>query len=199
MYDAPSVQMDGKAPTSTNNHGVDSKTSLSRLSAEHSRMLSEASGISDAVIAARGYRTASKKTQLQGLGFPASQRIVPALVLPVFNVHGELSTYQIRPDVPRFMNGRLVKYETPRGTQMTLDVSPTIREHIRDPTIPLFVTEGLKKADALASHDRCAIALLGVWNWRGANDKRGTTVLADFESVALNGRQTYIVFDSDGP
>jgi hypothetical protein len=61
----------------------------------------------------------------------------------------------------------------------------------------LFITEGARKADAAAARGLCCIALLGVWNWRGTNAKGGTTVLADWERVALNGRTVYIVFDSD--
>ena len=36
-----------------------------------------------------------------------------------------------------------------------------------------------------------------MWNWRGRNPLGGLTVLADWERVALNGRQVIIGFDSD--
>lgn len=41
------------------------------------------------------------------------------------------------------------------------------------------------------------VALLGVWNWRGTNEFGGKTALPEWESIALNDRQVYIVFDSD--
>jgi hypothetical protein len=66
-----------------------------------------------------------------------------------------------------------------------------------DPDIPLFVTEGVKKADSLASKDACAIALLGVWNFKGKNDLGGVSFLADFDHIDLNKREVNIVFDSD--
>ena len=66
-----------------------------------------------------------------------------------------------------------------------------------DPQIPLWVTEGQKKADALASRGPCAIALLGVWNFKGKNSFGGTSLLADFDYIALNGRDVHIVFDND--
>ena len=56
---------------------------------------------------------------------------------------------------------------------------------------------GVKKGDALVSRGLCAVAVIGVWNWRGTNDKGGKTVLPDWEHIALNTRQIYIVFDSD--
>ncbi|MCL4532556.1 MAG: DUF3854 domain-containing protein, partial [Actinobacteria bacterium] len=55
----------------------------------------------------------------------------------------------------------------------------------------------MRKADAGASHALCCIALLGVWSFRGKNEKGGITLLADWDSIALNGREVRIVFDSD--
>ena len=36
-----------------------------------------------------------------------------------------------------------------------------------------------------------------MWNWRGTNEKGGKTVLPDWESIALNDRRVFLVFDSD--
>ena len=99
--------------------------------------------------------------------------------------------------MPRVLHGKRVKYETPSGSRMALDVHPSVRNLLGDPSIPLFVTEGVKKGDSLVSNGCCAVALLGVWNWRGKNGRCGKAVPADFESIALNGRQVYIAFDSD--
>jgi hypothetical protein len=41
------------------------------------------------------------------------------------------------------------------------------------------------------------VALLGIWNWRGTNEQGGKTALPEWESVALNGRQVYVIFGSD--
>lgn len=162
-------------------------------------MLQDESGIAPELIAARGYRTVTRKADLVALGFARWQCRVPALLVPVYNPYGELVLYQARPDAPRIKDGHTVKYDTPHGVTMAVDVPPTAvnRQALRDPHGPLWITEGAKKGDALVSCDACAIALLGVWNWRGTNDAGGTTVLADFEAIALNDRQVYIVFDSD--
>src|SRR5206468_446691 len=123
---------------------------------------------------------------------------VPALVIPVYSVTGEVALHQSRPDAPRAgRDGKLIKYETPRGARMALDVHPCIRQHLGNPTRPLFITEGIRKADAAVSKGLCCIALLGVWNWRGTNEDNGKVALSDWEYVALNNRDTYIVFDSD--
>ena len=169
-----------------------------RLSDAHLSALLEGSGISEEVASARGYWTATTKTELGRLGFKESQRGTPALVLPVWGVGGDIVSYQARPDAPRVDgNGKVVKYETLAGSRMVLDVHPHARPQLSDPSAELWVTEGIKKGDTLVSQGLCAIALLGVWNWRGTNSAGGTTALSDWEYVALNGRQVYVVFDSD--
>lgn len=162
------------------------------------RMLIEASRIEPEIASARGYRSVTRKSELRGLGFGEFQARVPALLVPVWNVSGEIVLYQARPDEPRInKDGKAIKYETPKGAKMTLDVPPAIRAKIGDPAVPLFITEGVRKADAAVSRGLCSIALLGVWNWRGSNDAGGKVALPDWETIALNGRTTYIVFDSD--
>ena len=163
----------------------------------HEKMLIEESGISPEVIEARGYRTVNMKAELKRLGFSENQCNPPGLLIPIYSPIGQISNYQYRPDRPRIKNGKPVKYETPHNSHVTLDVPPLAREKLGDPSIPLFITEGIKKGDALVSRGLCALALIGVWNWRGTNDRGGKTVLADWDYVALNGRQVYIVFDSD--
>ena len=168
------------------------------LAAHHRRVLEEESAISAEIIAARGYRTVTVKAELRRRGFADYQLLVPSLLLPIYNVHGEIAGYQSRPDSPRIdRRGKAVKYETPAGMKMAIDVHPSQRSFLSDPNVPLWITEGIKKGDALCSHGCCAVAVLGVWNWRGTNESGGKTVLADFESIALNGRRIFLVFDSD--
>ena len=166
---------------------------------EEHQALIEASAISPEVADARGYRSISVKAELKRLGFTARQCNVPALLIPVHGVGGGIANYQIRPDEPRIDPRRQkpVKHETVAGSRVALDVPPRVRSSLGDPKIPLFVTEGVRKADSAASQGLCCIDVLGVWNWRGTNERGGSTVLADWESIHLKGRKVYIVFDSD--
>lgn len=163
----------------------------------HRAMLEGESGISPEVIAARAYETVTTKTEMKRRGFTPAQQLTPALSFPVFDPTGTRRFYQARPDEPRINKGKPVKYEMPAGSSMTLDVHPNVNGRLKDPKVPLFITEGVKKGDALVSRDLCAVALIGVWNFRGTNEHGGKTALADWEHVALNGRDVYIVFDSD--
>jgi hypothetical protein len=163
----------------------------------HRKTLVRESRIAREVIRRRGYRTVRTKAELERLGFGRTQRNVPGLLIPMYGPTGGIVLYQYRPDEPRIRDGKPVKYETPGGARMVLDVHPFALARLGDPTTPLFITEGVKKADSLVSHGICAIALIGVWNWRGTNGHGGKTALPEWEHVALNGRRVYVVFDSD--
>ena len=167
------------------------------LLARHLEMLQKSS-ISEEVIAARGYRSAQTQKELREIGFSEAQsNQVPGLLIPIWGVEGQVVIYQFRPDNPRIIKGKPIKYETLKGAKMALDVPPTAKEWMENISRPLIITEGSKKADAAVSRGLCCISLLGVWNWRGRNESGGSTALADWENIALKGRKVYICFDSD--
>jgi hypothetical protein len=174
-----------------------------RLQPHHLAMLREESAISDEVILARGYRTVTQPGELADLGFTEAQRLAPGLLLPLHPTDGSAPTlYIYRPDNPRAVASkdgarRILKYEAPKGSGTRVDCPPACQAQIGDPNVDLWITEGQKKADSLASRGLCAIALLGVWNWKGRNAQGGTTLLADWDYVALKGRRAHIVYDSD--
>jgi hypothetical protein len=171
------------------------------LSPAHERMLVQESGIAPEIVQQRGYRTVTVQAELRRLGFGLTQSSTPALLIPLYGPTGDIAGYQARPDQPRNLDGRSLKYEMPSGARMVLDVHPAARSLLGDPSVPLFITEGTKKGDALVSRGVCAVALLGVWGWRGRNNADGLTALPEWESIALKGRHgprdVYIVFDSD--
>lgn len=167
------------------------------LSQAHAAMLRK-SGISDRVIAARGYRTVEREEELAPLGFVPVQRRVPTLVVPIHGVMGDIVLHQHRPGEPRLnAQGKTIKYETRSRARMALDVPPLARAQLGNPRVPLIITEGAKKADAAVSHGLCCIGLMGVWNFRGSNEFSGKIALPDWENVALNDREVSICFDSD--
>lgn len=176
---------------------MDEARDTGTLTAEHRETLEKRSAISPETIAARGYRTVTDRRELLALGFAPTQCRVPGLLIPLHAPDGSIAGHQFRPDCPRLKGGKPVKYEMPRGTGNRLDCPPRCRPHLGDPAVDLFVTEGVKKADALASQGACAISLNGVYGWRGKNQHGGKTALPDWEVIALNGREVYLVPDSD--
>jgi putative DNA primase/helicase len=171
------------------------ESSQKYLAPHHMKALNSASGISEEVIQARGYWTATDPDELIDLGFAKNQRRAPALVIPVRGIDGEIRFSRIRPDDPRpdpEKPGKVIKYEQPRSVDVTLDIPLPALEGLRDISRTLWLCEGEKKADSLLSRGEVAIALLGVWNWK----KDGQMIL-DWEGILLMGREINIAFDSD--
>lgn len=165
---------------------------------EHYRHLL-ASAISPDVMKEREYRSIfGKSKDLETYGFTSKQRRT-GILIPLHGVNGKVVNYILRPDNPRDNgDGKLIKYEQPKGTNVRFDIPPRCLKHLGDPSKDLWIVEGIKKADALASAGAdCVIGLTGVWGFKGINDKGGKTIIPDFEHVAWNGRNIFIVFDSD--
>jgi P4 family phage/plasmid primase-like protien len=118
----------------------------------------------------------------------------PGLLLPMYRVSGELISYQWKPCVPQPRSPEdrnPPKYVTSSGL-MHLDVPPVAGERVRDVSVPLWITEGIKKADCLAGQGRAPLTVTGVYNWRNKH-----TTLGDWEDVPLRGRSVVVCFDSD--
>jgi hypothetical protein len=161
------------------------------LSNSHRRMLYEESGISPAVAAERGYFTARTRSEVPAVFKPYQRR--SGLVIPLCSPDGVTRSYQLRPDKPR-KGGP--KYESPGGSEVIVDVHPAMLEEVRTGNGPLFVVEGTKKGDALASRGIPTIALSGVWMWCVPKVKP-YRLKPCFDHVRLEGREVFVAFDSD--
>jgi putative DNA primase/helicase len=170
------------------------------LNADHLQQLTEGSSIAPEVARERGYLSLTDPGDVQDLGFSKVQsRLVPVLAIPVWDVYGQQTAWQIRPDSPRLNpKGKENKYENRPKHPLTLDVHPRVQPQLQDPRVPLWITEGIKKGDALVSRGAVAIALMGgVWGFKGTNKHGGKVLLPEWQDVPLNGRLVYVVFDSD--
>lgn len=173
------------------------------LSPEHYEEIVVDSCIAPEVALARGYRTltAADQSDLEELGF---QRYLterddayPGLLIPMHGADGTVRGYQYKPAVPRTRvkadgASAPIKYETPKGAPLCLDVPEFTRGVLAEVNIPLWITEGMKKTDALCSQGLAAMGLTGVFNWR---NKLGT--LGDWEEIPLKGRTIVLCFDAD--
>ncbi len=81
----------------------------------------------------------------------------------------------------------------PTGRSAVLDVHPHNRDRVADPTVPLWITEGVKKGDALTCRGQCVVTISGV-STTGV-PRSGT--LGDWEDVPLRGRKVVVLFDAD--
>lgn len=176
-------------------------TSSEQLSPEHMEELNS-SRISSELIGQRGYRTVGPewRERLRDLGAPAwavrSDDAFPGLVLPMYRVTGEYLGFQFKPAVPQAKPGtdKPAKYASLKGMGNRLDVHPAVARQVRDPAEPLWITEGIKKADSLATRGLAVVTLTGVWNWRNQEGSLG-----DWEDIPLKGRSVAVCFDADAP
>lgn len=192
-----------------------------RLEKSHRDELIRDSAISPDVVAERGYATVKSpnialrdgygrdtREQLRAQGFPSwairENYFYPGLLVPMYTPRGQRIPGQWKPRNPvPGPNGKRMRYASAKSPsrldvhpRWTKDPDPDGREArlpvIQDPTIPLWITEGVKKADSLTSRDICAVALAGVYNWRNTH-----ATLGDWEDVRLKGREVIICFDAD--
>ncbi len=201
----PDAPQNGYAPTNGHRNGTATgypdiqtpEVTSGDLSPTHRAQLETESAISPEAITARGYFTQTDRQALKLLGFTPAQCLA-GLVIPLYDWQSERAGYALRPDIARIgSNGKPLKYQLPKGAPPVLDIAPLTGGDIGDPTKPLLITEGAKKADAAASRGLCVINLNGVYGFRGRNLQGGITALADWENIAVNGRAVYIAFDSD--
>jgi hypothetical protein len=165
------------------------------LSAEHRHLLQVESRISDDVIEERGYFSITKSGALR-LGFKSGA--CNGMAIPTWNTQGKLDGCQIRRNEPRVKShGKLQRYESLPGRAPTIDCHPRNTERLGNPAFPLFLNEGVKKADSLASRGALAISIPGVFGWRGTNQHGEVTALACWEDIAIKSRKIYLCFDSD--
>jgi hypothetical protein len=153
-------------------------------------MLDVESSISPEYIAGRGYYTASRRAEVPNV-FKGRQRRL-GLVIPIFSPSGATG-FRLRPKV-RISSER--KYEQPYGVGSILDVHPFNLERARNPHVELWITEGEKTADSLASRGECVISIPGVHNF-AEKGSRGVEGLPCWDYVPLQGRTVNVVFDSD--
>lgn len=175
---------------------------MSKISGAHLEELNS-SRISSELIEGRGYLTveADWRQRLTDMGCPAwavrSDDAFPGLVMPMYRVgSGEYLGFQFKPAIPQAKPGsdKPVKYASPKGMGNRLDVHPQCINRVADRERPLWITEGIKKGDALATRGLAVITLTGVWNWRNQEGSLG-----DWEDVPLKGRVVIVCFDSDAP
>ena len=195
----------GTAGSAPEPDGSSGPSPVGNLLTFHAHQL-RASAIDPEVARERGYSSVSRPTPgdqrsrdlLRRLGIPAWARDedarFPGLLIPLYRATGEQIGVQYRPDNPPKdpKTGKIRKYASQTGRASVVDVHPRWRNAIIDPTVPLWITEGVKKADCLTSLGQCAVALSGVWNWRSSH---GT--LGDWDDVILKGRWVIVCYDSD--
>ncbi len=110
---------------------------------------------------------------------------------------------RLRPDRPRKVKGKTAKYESPKGKPLRAYFPLGTIPALADPSRPLTVTEGEKKACAADQHGFPCVALCGVDAWSMARPKKNgkahgpRELLPELAGIPWKGRRVYIAYDSD--
>jgi putative DNA primase/helicase len=183
----------------TAEHSADSHqdvaTSVAGVLPHHLREL-RASGLTDGTIRAAGIHSETDCNRLAAmLGWKKyAKSMGAAIVYQYRDDQGRNGYARIKPDRPRSIGGKPVKYESPKGQPNQVYLPPGVVDVLPDPARELLITEGEKKSLSATQAGFPCIGLVGVY---GFAPKGKMTLCAELERVAWRGRPVYIVFDSD--
>lgn len=172
------------------------------LDDEHRETLEIGSGIAPDIIERRGYYSLDKRQILlliqQEIIAPSAMRAESWMGIPIWRPDGHKHGEVIR----QFGGDTLFKYIWPTGLRLAIDVHPDDVDLLQDPEIPVMITEGIKKADALRTAARCegiplvVLACNGCDGWK-AKVTGSSIASPDLWDIPWEGRRVYVNSDSD--
>jgi hypothetical protein len=182
---------------------------LGRLLTSHLADLRR-SGLSDRQIVRCGFHSleapASIKKALRWKVYNVTDGHGSCLAIPFVDINGKATDFvRLKPDRPRQdKEGKPIRYESPKGLGTRAFFPPDTLPVLKDPTIPLLITEGEKKAAKADREGFPCVGLVGVYGWqrKRAKDKDGKPVgnrelISDLAAIAWQGRLVYLTYDSD--
>jgi hypothetical protein len=167
---------------------IDNSQIKTRLHPAHYADLQK-SGLSDDTIAEAGFVTVAPGDIHKELGFN-HEGILNVMKIPYPGSDG-FARFKVsyRPD----HQGRKPKYIQKKDTGNHLYIQAKVRPSLSDPTIPITITEGEKKAAKGCQEGVDCIGLSGLWNWSDGRQE----LIKDFDLINLNGRKVFLVPDND--
>lgn len=155
----------------------------------------QGSGLSDETIAKSGCYSAPEPATRIILGFGVG----PGLVFPFPNCVSSLKQpfCQVKPDNrPEFLKS--AKYITPKESGCRIYIPPTLpQDRLSNVSIPIYLTEGCKKALKAVQEGLACLAFAGVDAWRDRRNGHGSEPLKELDAIPWKRRKVYIVYDSD--
>jgi putative DNA primase/helicase len=157
------------------------------------------SGLDDATIGAAGLYTPAPGDLPRLLSARLVDQVRHVLVFPYDTVgHGglwrrddEFVRCKLFPPVSDGQ-GHTIRYYQRAGTPPRLYVPVPARGTLANPTVPLLITEGEKKALKANQEGLACVAVGGLWNWQV-----GGRPIVDLDRIDWCERETLIVPDSD--
>ncbi len=143
----------------------------------------------------------SKEELEAKLGFSININDRDFIEFPYFSEDGSILFYRYKILPPINKDGNEIKYLQPKNTPAIPYILPFIWNVKDKPNKPIWITEGEKKALKLIQHNRYAIALSGVWNFKAGKDSESLEedkkLFSELREFNWNGRNVYLAFDMD--
>lgn len=133
------------------------------LHPDHFADLRERSGLSEETIQAAGVRSLAPAEWPRFLSQRLAAKVQSCYLIPYPEADG-FYRVKLLPPVPD-KDGHTIRYHQPPGTAPRLYLPPRARAALADPSIPLLVTEGEKKALKTDQEGLACAALGGLWSW----------------------------------
>ncbi len=164
-------------------------------------MLADAarSGLSPDICAQLRFRPGDP-SELEGLGLPA----VMSYEIPYFDIKGEPTGFRrwryledTRSGVAKKTDRKAIRYVQAGSTMPEIYLCPLLdwEAAAKDPSVPIVVTEGEKKAAAMCQAGVHCIGLGGVYSFKSA--RREVPFLQLLKAFAWKGRDVVVAYDSD--
>ena len=128
-----------------------------------------------------------------------------SIYIPYFTIEGKINRQFSRIrylEKPKIFGDNVSKsfrkYDQPKNTIPCFYLPPiktNWKEIAQNPELPILITEGEFKAACACKNGFPTIGLGGVYSWK--SKKKGLDKIPDFDLFKWNGREVYIVFDSD--
>lgn len=151
----------------------------------------KASGLSDETIQQAGIRSIPPVDINRILPSALADKVTSLLALP-YPGNGFVR-FKLFPPV-KDKDRHSIRYFQHKNSRVHLYIPPSVEKILKDPSVPLTITEGEKKSLKATQEGIPTIGLGGVWNFKeGGNDG----LIPDFDRIALNGRIVEITPDSD--
>lgn len=163
------------------------------LQATHMKDLKK-SGLSDATIQKAGFYSVDKEELKKKLK-KKNLRVKSAYAIPYKDGYERFRCFYAS------TNSKKPKYRQLKGTPALPYITDDIIAIREKNNIPLWITEGEKKALCLTQHGCHAIGVSGVWNFKAG--KNSTSSLEDkylweeIRNINWKGRAVYLAFDAD--
>jgi len=156
----------------------------------------EKSGITETTRREQGFRSVPPSDFERLLGRSVSSAIISMMVVPFPDFDGGwMDHFQVKL-FPALVDeqGHTTKYLQPTNSPPRLYLVRQALARVLDPTAPLHLVEGQKKACTAAQLGLAALGFSGIHGWH----ERGVrTLLPDFEAIPLRGRRVDLVPDGD--